>query len=175
MPLWKAHDWPTLRRLYETGDRTVTMRKLAKDHGVSPSTLMQKAARDKWRKRVLIAQAELANVEAQIERKAIAKLASDLAPWIEKQKNSFVRKSFGVATRGLSRVQRIQRKRGDPDPRDEANTSKAAETYVRIGRVSLGMTDGQSPQQPLSISLLGSHSAVQIVTPSAPNEGDTGE
>ncbi len=126
---------------------------------------MQRAMREGWRKRVLLAEEALAKVEAEAEAKAISKSMNELAPWIEEQKTKFIKRSFAVANSGIGRIRTFQRSNKASDPRNEANTAKAAESWSRVGREALGLTNGSPASGPIQVNVLTNRSAVQIISP----------
>lgn len=156
-----VRDWPAIRREYETGN--LSQRGIADLMNIPRQTVMVRAMREGWKKRIAIAKRELATMEANAERKAIQRMSEDLAPWMEKQKENFVRKSYHVASRGMKRIAQFQKDNAKVDPRDEANASKAAENYHRIGRVALGMSDGSPIAGPITFNVLANRSAVQVI------------
>jgi hypothetical protein len=154
-------DWLAIRHEYEHG--SIGYRRLAKAHGISPSTVTRRMRVEGWIQRKRIARAAIKSGEAKIIQSLRAKAEQELAPWLEAEKVKFTRKGVRVARVGMSRVERMFRQQQKPDPKSEAFISKAAETYHRVGRVALGMSDGTAPVMPLNLAILGNHTAVQIV------------
>lgn len=160
-------DWPAIRSRYENGHESVAT--IAKQLGLSKSTAAQRCFRERWKQKAKIGRklvkGALRDLEAAANAKARQMVANELAPYIERQKEKITRRGIKIGNRGLSRIEKLWRDKKQPSStRDESDGARAAETFLRIARTSLGMGDGAPIAGPLSPILI-SHSAVQIVTP----------
>lgn len=155
-------DWLAIRRQYESSD--ISQRDLARLLGISESTMMKRAMREKWKQNAKLVQLTANDLAAEIDKKVKGKLREELAPWIEEQRVRFTKRGFHVADRGMNRVVEMMDSTPDPDAKEEAFISKAAETYHRIGRVALGMSDGTAPGGSINLSILTNQAAVQVVS-----------
>lgn len=158
----RDRNWPALRLEYETG--SISQRGLADKHGIPQNTVMMRAIREKWVQNAKLVRRTAASIEAEIDNKVRAKVADELAPWIEKQKTKYTKRTFRLAARGLGRVERIFSTETNPNSRTEANIAKAAETYTKLGRVALGMSDGSGSASAISVNLRSDQAAVQFVS-----------
>jgi hypothetical protein len=154
-------DWPALRRLYEQG--ALGYRRFGRLHSIPLTTLADRIRRERWVRNAVLVKKTAEEINARLDAKVKQRIESELAPWIEAEKAKFTRVGVHVASTGMSRVKRMFRRQPNPDPKSEAFISKAAETYHRVGRVALGMSDGTAPVMPLNLAILGNHTAVQIV------------
>jgi hypothetical protein len=131
------------------------------------STLRQRAWREKWRQSSRVAKqivlAARAEAEQQVNARAREIVAADLAPFIEAQKTEITKLGVKMGKTGLKRVASYWRKNKATDLKAESDGARAAETCLRMARVSLGMSEGTPATAPLSPILIN-HSAVQIVT-----------
>jgi hypothetical protein len=162
----KTRDWIGLRREYESSPRSCSLRYLARREAIPKQTMFVRASREGWTKREKMVKTALRNLEIKAEAKAIALVEDKLAPWIEDQKSKFTKRTFAVANRGVSRVSNYQRKTKDNvEARDEANMAKALESFTRVGRLALGLGDGQAPTGTLNFQMLSNKTAIQISSP----------
>lgn len=158
-------DWIAIRHEYEA--TTISRRKLAVKHTIPYGTLEKRAKREGWMQNAKLVRKSVSALEAKIEEKTRVLVDRQMAPWIEEQKIKFTKRGFKVADRGIKRVVKMMDAKPDPDAKEEAFISKAAETYHRIGRVALGMSDGSPVGGVFNLGILTNHAAVQFV---APNE-----
>jgi len=70
-------NWPKIKKEYQKGG--IDLRSLAKKHHVSPSTMMQRAAREKWKGEV---EARCSKIEAEIVKETV----DDSMEWVRKVK-----------------------------------------------------------------------------------------
>jgi hypothetical protein len=101
-------------------------------------------------------------LEAEIENRAADLVADQLAPFIEAHKAKITRRAVKLSNRGLSRLEQLWRKPPEA-AKSESEGAKTLETFVRVARVSLGMSDGTAGTSPLTLNVLANHSAIQIV------------
>jgi len=155
--------WAAIRAEYENG--TIGLRKLARAHGISPSTMMQRSMREKWQRNDKLVRKTSKELALAIDKRAQAKLEASLAPFIEAEKAKFTRAGVALAKTGLRRVKRMMaHTHAEPEAKSEAFISKSAETYHRIGRVALGMGDGSPVGGSVSLNILTNAAAVQVVS-----------
>jgi hypothetical protein len=154
-------DWRLIRHEYESG--SIGYRKLAKKLGIPEQTMSDRMRREKWVQAKKLVRKAALDVSARLNNAVSAKIEAELAPYIEAEKVKFTKQGIKIAKSGMSRVKRMFKSQIKHDPKNEAFISKTAETYHRIGRVALGMTDGTAPVMPLNLAILGNHTAVQIV------------
>ena len=159
MPQGK-YDWLALRREYET--TAISYRKLAKLRNIPESTLWRRIQLERWIQNRKLVRKSAREIEAKLQRQISAKLQNELAPWIEKEKAKFTRTGVQIAKTGIARVKRMWKQMPNPEPKAEAFIAKTGESWHRVGRIALGMNDGTAPVAPLSLAILGSHTAVQI-------------
>lgn len=163
--------WAAIRQEYENG--TIGLRKLAKANGISPSTMMQRSMREKWQRHDKLVRKTSQAIALEVDAKVKRRIEADLAPWIEAEKVKFTQAGVRLAKTGLKRVKRMMTNgHVEPEAKSEAFISKSAETYHRIGRVALGMTDGSAVTPVLSFQVLANHSAIQIVAPKSDQSQD---
>lgn len=164
----QRRDWPALRREFEGG--AVGYRRFAKLRGIPVTTLNQRIMREGWTRNAILVRRTAREIDARLQTKVKQQIEADLAPWIEAEKAKFTKAGIKVAKIGMKRVHKMFKQDRSPDPKSEAFISKSAETYHRIGRVALGMSDGTAPAMPLSLNVLANHSAIQIVQPGKSQE-----
>lgn len=168
-------DWVVIRSRYENGSpKDDTIDKIAKQLGISRSTLHQRAWRENWQQkakinRKLVAGA-IVNLEKRVNARAQQLVEQELAPLIEREKEKITKRGIKIGNKGLSRIEKLWRQKVPTSTRDESDGARAAETFLRIARTSLGMGDGAPIAGPLSPILI-SHSAVQIVRQEQPAKG----
>lgn len=159
-------DWLNARAQYESGD--LTLQQLADRLQIPFSTLRKRAWREHWRQSTRVAKQLIigarAEAEQQIQATARQMIAADLAPLIEREKQKITKLGLQIGKQTIKRVQQYHRKNKPTDLKAESDGARAAETGLRMARVSLGMSDGTPAQAPLSPILIN-HSAVQIVQP----------
>ena len=114
-----AVDWSEVRTNYET-TRT-TLREVADRFGISFSTTMKRAAREKWkkpgsviveaRKKIDGAINKIVEETAQKMEAAVSEMAentlAELKPWIEQQKAHHLRKTVQTGRRGVERIEKL--------------------------------------------------------------------
>ncbi len=156
-------DWPGLRAEYETSGRKCSIPYLSKREGIPLSTITQRSWKEGWKKHETLAKEVLHNIQNGIEQRAVAIAEDRLAPWIEEHKAKFIKRSFAVANRGVSRVAKHQRDNKERvEARDEANMAKALESFARVGRQALGLGDGSPVTGVLNFSMLSNKTAIQV-------------
>lgn len=153
-------NWPAIRRQYETS--TITQRALADQLGISPSTLMKRAMREKWKgtKRLVLQTA--AKLEADLTVEAKQMIRDELAPFIEAKKIQITKRGVKVGERGLSRVEKLWRGSKPTDAKEEADAARAADTFLRMARTSLGMNEGSGISGALTLNILSNQAAISV-------------
>ena len=162
VPGHQWRDWGGLRAEYESTGRRCSLRYLAEREGIPISTMFTRSKRECWIKHQQIAKQAVRNVANKAQ---LAIVEDKLAPWIEHEKAKFIKQTYHVAKRGVSRVAKHQKANPQPDARDEANMAKALESLTRVGRLSLGLSDGTAPTGTLNFQMLSNKTAIQITTP----------
>jgi len=153
-------DWPAIRREYET--TTIPQRELAKKHNVSPSTLMKRAMREKWKQGAKLVRATAAKLEAVATEIAEKRLQEELQPWIQQMQERTQRRGFALGEKGMSRIEKVLDTTNPVDAKEEANWARAAQTFVSIARTSLGMSDSSATAGPLNLQILTNQAAIQV-------------
>lgn len=159
----KPRDWFAIRREYET--TVISQRDLADKHGIPQSTMMKRAMREKWKQGAKLVRATVLELEARADDMAKEKMSRDLAPWIEQAKTEVTKRGFAIGEKGMSRVEEAWNVIKPSDGKDEANFARAAETFLRMARTSLGMNDSSAGPQPLSLTILTNQAAVAVNAP----------
>ncbi len=136
-------DWLSIRHEYETG--TISMRALAEKHGPSEASIFRRSQREGWVQAAKLARKTARQIDAKLQSAVQARVENELAPWIEKEKERFTRRGFKLALTGVKRTERYFKRVPEADAKSEANIAKAADTFHKMGRLALGMTDGSSP------------------------------
>lgn len=171
----KGRDWLAIRTRYENGRESILG--LARALQIPKQTMQHRAWKENWKQnhklaKTLVREA-VVSIEKQVHEQARKMVENELAPYIERQKDKITRRGIKIGNRGLSRIEKLWRNKKPDSTREESDGARAAETFLRIARTSLGMSEGVPVAGPLSPILI-SHSAVQIVRqdqpPGAPNE-----
>lgn len=157
-----APDWKAVRYEYETTE--ISQRKLADKHGISRNTLMQRAMREKWSQPGKMVQRAASKLKASINEKMIAKVQDQLAPYIEREKVKITKRGIRLGNHGLTRIERLWKSQHPTIAKAEADGARAAETFLRMARTSLGMSDGSAAAGPVNVNILTNRSAVQVVS-----------
>lgn len=161
----KERDWPAIRFEYES--TAITHRDLAKKHGIPYSTLGRRAMREKWSQRKRLVESAARKVESQITERIEEQVRNELAPWIEAKRTEITKRGVNVSERGLSRVEEGLDAVESGDSKSVSEIARAAETFLRMARVSLGMSDGSSVGGALNLQILTNQAAVQINPPAS--------
>jgi transcriptional regulator with XRE-family HTH domain len=165
LPESRREKWTRIRARYESG--VMSQRELARLEGVSHSTLMQRAAREKWRPRAKLVQATARKLEAELDERSVSIIRDELAPFIEREKIRLTKRGYRIGSKGLTRVEKLWKNLNPDNPKGEADGARAAETFLRMARTSLGMDDGKAPAGSVNLNILTGQAAVQVT--SAPN------
>ncbi len=163
--LKQKRDWPALRAEYEQSGRVVTHAYLAQRENIPVQTIAKRSMREGWRKQQQIVAKAFSDLEKTVDERVNARLREELAPWIDRHKTQFIKSTYSVASNGLKRARAYQRSKSQVEPREEANISKAAESYHRIGAAVLGLNNGSAVSGPLQVNILTNRSAVQVISP----------
>ncbi len=158
-------DWLKIRLQYETG--TMSQRSLADSLGIPRNTVMQRAIREKWVQRSKLVRKSALAIDARLNASIQRKVEAELAPWIETEKTKWTKRGHKLAAKGVSRAERYFKRVPVADARDEANIAKAAETYHRIGRVALGMSDGSPVSGSVNLNILTNQAAIAVAPDSS--------
>lgn len=155
-----------IRYRYETGIES--HREIARALKISYSTLAKRAMREGWTQRKQLVKAAAAKLEAEVDHRIQQEIRDELAPWIEQRKREIIKRGFKVAAKGLDRVEALMSDDQELDAKRESFTSQAADRYVRLGRLSLGMSDGSAVSGPINLNILANQAAVQVQQPQQP-------
>jgi hypothetical protein len=169
MPFDSPHnvDWEKLRSEWECNP-SVTLRGLAKKHGIPPGTVRRRSHEHHWSKFVpvvkratasITAAADLAikrtcdAVAARIEARTVETL-KDLEPWIEEQRAVHVKAIVGLSRKGLARLESLYDKAKPKAAKDEQFAAAAMEKHDQIIRRNLGMGDNGTGSTSLNVAVL---------------------
>jgi hypothetical protein len=153
-------DWLAIRHEYETG--SISMRALAERPGApSEASIFRRSQREGWVQAAKLARKTARDIDAKLQSAVEARVRDELAPWIEKEKERFTKRGFKLALTGVKRAERYFKRVPDADAKSEANIAKAADTYHRMGRLALGMSDGAGVGGTYSVNVLANHAMIQ--------------
>jgi hypothetical protein len=163
-------DWLAIRKQYETG--SMSQRNLADSLGISQSTLMRRAMREKWMQRSKLVRLAASDLEAKLARSVKSAVEDELAPFIEAHKARITKRAVKMSNRGLSRLDSLWKQQKPSQAKQEAEAAKTLETLVRVARTSLGMGDGSPVGSVVSLNILTNQAAVQV-NPAGPIESQS--
>ncbi len=166
-----SRDWLALRRDFEGGQ--LGARKFAQLRGIPVQTVQSRILREGWKRNAVLVRQTANQLQSAIQAKVKAHIENELAPFIEAEKEKFTRRGIKLAKRGLVRVEKFFKANPAVDAKNDSMIAKAGETWHRVGRTALGMSDGTTAVAPLNLAILGGHTAVQIVH-SQPGESSPG-
>jgi len=160
-----AADWSEVRTAYET-TRT-TLREVADRFGISFSTTMKRAAREKWkkpgsviveaRKKIDGAINKIVEETAQKMEAAVSEMAentlADLKPWIEQQKAHHLRNIVQAGKRGVERIEKLWDGNEPDNPKFESFAAAALDRHDNIVRRNLGMNDADAPDVNVAVNI----------------------
>lgn len=154
-------EWTRIRLQYESTD--ISQRELAKREGVPESTLTQRAMREKWRKPGARVAEFAGDLEAAANEQARKMVADQLQPFIDRHKIAITKRAVNMSMKGLKRLGLLWDSSKPSSTRFEADGARALETFIRVGRTSLGMDDNTNGGKGLTVDMLsGSGSQIRI-------------
>lgn len=178
----KREEWALVRIRYETS--TLSLRNLARELGISESTMLKRAAREKWHQGAeLISKAReqlsaktseaLSVATSKAADFAAQQLVEELQPWIAQQKTAQIKRAIERSTRAQQRLDKVAlgydvvTKDGDlatlsPGPKEEAFLAQSEDKYDNIIRRNLGMQDGNASSGHLSPGILVNQAVIQV-------------
>ena len=141
-----AVDWSEVRTAYET-TRT-TLRQIADRFGISFSTTMKRAAREKWKKPESVIVETRKKIDGTINKvveeaaqkmeAAVSLMAenalADIRPWIEGGKVNHIRRIVEAGKRGVERIEKLWNDNEPNDPRDESFAAASLERHDTMVR-----------------------------------------
>jgi len=178
-----AVDWSEVRTAYETTH--TTLRQIADRFGISFSTTMKRAAREKWKKPESVIVETRKKIDGTINKvveetarkmeAAVSEMAenalAEIQPWIEREKVSHIRRIVNAGKRGVERIEKLWDDNEPNDPRDESFAAASLERHDTIIRRNLGMSEGATPGT-LNLNILaGGRAAIQILALQSKPEG----
>lgn len=166
-------EWARIRARYETAQRKIGLRDLAKEYQISPSTVMKRAWREGWKQSKGLISSARKIVEAATDQaiqaaasKAVENAASTLVerlqPLIEREKAHHIETQIKRSNGHLTRLDDYLTRKKPLAPRDEAHLAKAVSTHVLDLRRTLGMNDGIGIGGSLSIQVLTNQAAIAV-------------
>lgn len=169
-------EWLRIQTHYETDPEKIGLRPLAALYDIPEQTVMKRAAQYKWqRKDAILVDAKreieqstrsaIKQVAAEVSEQIARKTLEDLQPWIERKKRRHIKSLVNLGEKGISRVRKIMKDAKPTNPKEEAFTSKTADTWDNIIRRNLGMNDGATFNGSLSVNILTRQAAVQVTQP----------
>lgn len=175
-------EWHSIRLRYESSD--ISHRDLAKELGISYSTLSKRSMREKWSQSAALVHQARSDLAAKtvIALESATSLAADMAakqlvdelqPWIAEQKAKQIKRAIARSTKAQERLDGIAEgytvldKDGEPveltpGPKEESFLAAAEEKYDSIIRRNLGMNEGSGLGGSLSIQVLTNQAYVQV-------------
>lgn len=166
-------EWLRIQTHYETDPEKIGLRPLATLYDMPEQTMMKRAAQYKWQRRDAIlvdakreieqsTRQAIKQVAAEVSQEIARKTLEDLQPWIERKKRRHIKSLVNLGEKGISRVRKLMKEADPTSPKEEAFTSKTADTWDNIIRRNLGMNDGTSFNGSLSVNILTRQAAVQF-------------
>lgn len=178
--------WKLARITFETGDKSLTLAKIALQFNTSRSMVEKRSASEKWSKGQAIVQSVRKEMTAALQdtiaiearkagEKAGREIAKELQPWIEREKRHHIRRAIKRSKTALRRLDRVadgyqvyDAKRGElvdceTNPKDEMMIASAEDKYDGIIRRNLGMGDSDSaPAASLSLRVITQGGAIEL-------------
>ncbi len=166
-------EWQQIRAAYEHDPKRPNMCQLARQYGISNSTISKRIKEESWNRHDALALATIkrvkeantdiveqtaANVTAQLTKH----LTDSLQPWIEREKVRHVRTQTKRAKLALRQLDYHIKPDLVLNPKDSSFIAKTAETWDNIMRRSLGMNDNVPTGTGLTLNVLTNHAAVQV-------------
>lgn len=186
----RDQEWALVRAEYETS--TLSLRAIARKYGLSESTALKRAAREKWNQGAqLIAEARDQLAIKTTEALSVAtdkaadiaaqQLIDELQPWIAQQKTEHIKRAVKRSRRAQDRLDkvakgfRVQGKDGEivllrPGPKEESFLAQSEDKYDNIIRRNLGMNDISASGGTLSLNILMGQAVIN--QPSSNSAGD---
>lgn len=166
-------EWFRIQTHYETDPGRIGLRPLAALYDMPEQTVMKRAANYKWQRRDAIlvdakreieqsTRSAIKQVAAEVSQQIARKTLEDLQPWIERKKRRHIKSLVNLGEKGVARVRKLMNDSDPTSPKEEAFTSKTADTWDNIIRRNLGMNDGATFNGSLSVNILTRQAAVQV-------------
>jgi hypothetical protein len=142
---------------FDVAERTVRLRIASQGWRKSASALAENES-----KLHEIVRANLEPIGQQIAERIGAKVESDIAPWLEREKLKWTKDTHKLVKSRRRMVQGIVESLEDITPKDAAYIAKADDTYDQMGRRTLGMSDSGGFSGNLSVQILAGQAAVSV-------------
>lgn len=149
-----------IRARYESSE--LSLRELARLEHVPESTIMKWSMSDHWQQRKRLVSQVARKLEADLSDKSLEIIRDELQPLIEAEKVKITKRGIKISNRGLSRIEKLWKAQFPANAKSEADGARAAETFLRMARTSLGMNEGTAQNGSLCLSILTGQAAVQI-------------
>lgn len=154
-------NWPTVRREYE--QTRIALRPLAAKYGIPYSTMSKRCMREHWSQKAKLAAKIVRDAESDAVAALRLEVRTELEPWIAEQKSIIIKRGVNISSRALDRLEHIYQTTAPECTKVESEAARTLETLVRVGRTSLGMSDGNASPGALSVNILTNQAAVQVV------------
>ena len=141
--------WDQIKTAFASG---IGLREIARNMGIAEGTVLARASREQWTPRIEAAKSLATPVES-----AIVPAYDAAAQTMQARAERHVRRMAGITEKVLPHLESME-------PAEILDSARNLERFDYVARRNYRLENLPADSGPLSISLLGNHNAVQIIS-----------